>query len=50
MIALSNAIKEIADEFAALARLTCRNCRHETATCELKTHDGQCMICFQAGS
>ena len=42
---LGNAIKEIADEFAALARTTCRNCRRETAVCETKTHDGECMAC-----
>lgn len=44
---LRNAIRDIADEFASLARMTCRNCAAETAHCELKTHDGQCMACHQ---
>lgn len=47
MTALHNAIKEIADEFTALARTTCRNCTRETAACEIETHDGQCMVCHQ---
>lgn len=47
MSILRRAIEDIADEFAALARTTCRNCNCETAACEIKMHDGQCMACHQ---
>jgi len=43
--ALERALAEIVGEFAALARTTCRNCHRETAPCEIKTHDGECMAC-----
>jgi len=45
--ALGRALNEIGLEFEALDRITCRNCKRETAACELKTHDGQCMCCHQ---
>ena len=48
MSALRLAIMEIADEFAALARTTCRSCHGEIAHCEIKMHDGQCMSCHNA--